>query len=400
MVTAMSPPTERTENRTGVSTKHTVRIFAAALFCVLTSLLVVLVTTSITLRYRAPSTAIKIWPWNGEARGSLAGRLVLNGDFSTARRLAMQAVRQVPGDAISLRALGTAQPPSETADQALPIMRLATRASRRDLLTNLWFIEYFVSKGDVANTIRYYDYSLKSSADSEQLLFPILAPAMASADIAAAVRTKLATRPVWTTSFLQYAFASGAADNQLIGVVLSMSRDPIGLSLDLKQQYAQRLAERGNFAGLERLARGLGRPPIEGTAILGKIGDLPPVDWRLLSAPGLSTFADPKAGFSFVANQNGMLAERILHLTPGAYVLSMTTRFDDGGGDTQLSWSMTCLPESRPLALEAARDSATVSVPAKECQYQKLSLSLTNQRLIDGGEVSGTVTEAHITRLH
>ena len=141
------------------------RYVVAALFCGLASMLVILITVSTTLRYRAPDIAIKVWPWNGEARGVLAGRMLLKGELLGAQQLAKQAVRQVPGDAISLRALGMLQPARETTGKALRIMQLATKASRRDLQTNLWFIEYYVSQGDITSAIRYYDYGLKSSAE-------------------------------------------------------------------------------------------------------------------------------------------------------------------------------------------------------------------------------------------
>lgn len=374
------------------------RHLAAALFVVLAAVLVILLTTSVTLRYRSPAIAIKAWPWNGEARGSLAGRMILNGDLGSARKLAAQAVSEVPGDAVSLRAIGMAQPDAEMKGRAFRIMRLATRASRRDLQTNLWFIEYYVSQGDVTSAIRYYDYSLKSSADAERLLFPILVPAMTSPAIATAVRNKLMARPVWTTSFLQYAFAAGHADDRLIPIVLAMAHDRIGLPIDLKRQYAQRLADRGNLAGLNRLASRLGWPMIEGSAGLDKAGDLPPVDWRLLSGSGLSIFADPNAGFSFVASQNGTLAERILHLASGTYVLRRDTHFEAGGEDTRLVWSMACLPGSDPIAVLPSGKRASFVVP-DGCAYQKMSLSLENERLADGVEISGTVKNMWIDRV-
>ena len=376
------------------------RYVVAALFCGLASMLVILITVSTTLRYRAPDIAIKVWPWNGEARGVLAGRMLLKGELLGAQQLAKQAVRQVPGDAISLRALGMLQPARETTGKALRIMQLATKASRRDLQTNLWFIEYYVSQGDITSAIRYYDYGLKSSAEAESLLFPVLVPAMENLDIAAAVRAKLITRPVWTTSFLQYSFSSGEADDHMIGIALSMAHDRIGLPIDLKRQYVQRLAERGNLQGLSRFVRGLGQPLLEGTSTLSKIGDFPPADWRLLSGPDLSTFSNSNAGFSFIANQNGTLSERILHLKPGFYSLHLGLRLDNEERDTRLLWSIACLPDNRIIPISAAVNQATFVVSKDNCSYQKLSLSIKNERLADGLEVSGSVTDMNVKRIH
>lgn len=375
------------------------RNVAAAVFVALAAAFVALVTATVTLRYRSPATAIALWPWNGEARGALAGQMMLSGNVDAARSLASVAIRQVPGDAASLRVLGMTRPDAETKGRAFRIMQLATQASRRDLQTNLWLIEYYVAQGDVANTIRYYDYSLKSSAEAEQLLFPVLTSAMSNPDIAAAVKAKLKARPVWTTSFLQHAFAAGDSDKNLIPIVLDMAQDRIGLSADLKRQYAQRLAERGNVAGLDRLAKGLGRPLIEGTAALDKTGDLPPADWRLLPAAGMSVFADPTAGFSFVANQNGPLIERLFHLKPGTYALQLVPQFNEGGDNTRLTWSVTCLPESRPIGVMPDGSQTRLVIPPTDCAYQKLSLSLENDRLADGEEISGAIRNMRIDRV-
>lgn len=375
------------------------RVVAAAVFCFVLGALVVLVTASAALRKRAPDLAVAVWPWNAEARGLLAGRRLVEGRNTDASQLARRAVREAPGDAVSLRVLGLSEEIAGAAPRGARLMQLATDASRRDLLTNLWFIEHHVARNDIAGAVRYYDYSLKSSASSEQILFPILVPAMADPVIAQAVRDKLVSRPVWMKSFLQYAFASGAADDQLVKIVVGLAKDKAGLPLDLKAQYVQRLAERGDFANLSYLARGLGRPMIDGPGALDEVGPLPPVDWRLLSGPGLSTFPEAKSGFSFVlAGQNAVVAERLLRLPSGSYAFLLNSDFGSAA-PANIRWVLTCAQDNRSLVTATMVDRVRVEVPPRGCVYQKLSLAIEDDRLVEGAEVAGVLSGMRIDRV-
>jgi len=373
------------------------RLVIAATFCVFFSGLVVAVTVSMALRNRAPETALALWPLNGEARGQLAGRALIAGDVPRSLRLAKGAVRQVPGDAISLRVLGMSEQVAGQTKRGEQIMRLATTASRRDLLTNIWFIEHYVALGNVKDAVRYYDYTLKTSAEAEQLLFPVLTSAMTSPEIASAVKDKLVLRPVWFKSFLQYAFSSGAADEQLVPLVLDLARDPQGISLDLQKQYVQRLAERGNLAGLSVLARGLGHPLVRGAASLGGMGNLAPVDWRLLSGPGLSTYPNDKSGLSFVTvNQNVAIADRLLNLAPGEYGIRQNVGFEADAAGVGVRWTVTCVSNNLALPVSVRSDISQFAVPRSGCEYQKLTLSIVSNDFSEDNELSGSVSDMRL----
>lgn len=375
------------------------RLPPAAAWLLLMAPLTVAATVSTALRFRAPEAAIAIWPWNGEARGALASRKLVAGDIDGARALARRALRENPGFAPALRVAGIAEEARGEPARGARVMDLALKASRRDLLTNLWFVERNVARGDVDGAIRFYDYSLKSSAEAEQLLFPILVPAMANPDIAIAVRKKLSTRPVWTTSFLQYAFSSGAADAQLIPIALALSRDTNGLSLDLKRQYAQRLGERGNFEGLARWSRGLGYRLVDGPGPLDAVGNLPPVDWRLQSGDGLSAYAEPGGGFGFIAStDNTTIAQRVIHLPVGSYAIDFRVDLGAAGTDSRMRWTLACTSDDRPVAVTMSGPVARFDIPAG-CAYQKLSLVLESERLSDGAEIQGSVSRIRLQRL-
>ncbi len=210
---------------------------------------------------------------------------------------------------------------------------------------------------------------------------------------------KLELRPVWTTSFLQYAFSSGAADAQLIPIVLHLAQQGQGLSRDLQRQYAQRLAERGNIAGLELLARGLGHPLIDGPGRLDASGDLPPADWQLSNGPGASVSADA-AGFSFaISGGSAPLANRFVRLSPGNYRLRVAANIAGTTADAQLRWAVTCVPGGSPIEVVTAGLEARFEIPAGRCAYQNLSLILESDRLADGGESVGSITRIQLDRI-
>lgn len=372
------------------------RLTAAALFSLIFSGLVVAVTVSMALRQREPATALLFWPFNGEARASLAGKMVLSGDPAAAS-VAKRAVQEAPGDAVSLRALGMSEEALGNRESAKKLMFLATKASRRDFLTNLWFIEFYAAVDDIDGAVRYYDYALRTSPEAERLLFPVLTPAMKNPQIAQSVAEKLAARPPWFRSFLQYAFSSGAIDTELVPIAIKLARDTHGLPLELQKQYVQRLAERANFVGLSTFSRGLGHPLINGPASLSQIGNLPPVDWHLRADASLSTYPNETGGFSFVSSdRNIILASRILNLVPGTY--SLTYDFDLSPiGSSMIGLSLTCSDNNTNIFATIEGSAGIFSIPP-DCHYQSLFLSLKGDEFTEEQELSGTIANIRLKR--
>lgn len=377
----------------------TIRTVAAVAFFAISAGAVSAVTQSIVLGHRDPAMALRLWPWNAEARGVLAGRQVLASHATQANALARRAVREMPGDAVALRALGLSEAQLGRPKEGARIMALAGAASRRDLATNLWFIEHSVEHRDIPSAIRYYDYALRTEDGAEQLLYPILAPALNDPEIAEAVGERLAQHPIWTDSFLHYAFASGVADRPLIGIVGRLSQAPSALPLRFTQEFTQQLAKRDNLAGLAALGRQTGHPMVEGPGRIPARGSLSAIDWT--SPPGArsSLYPDGEFGLSFTANKNGVLADRVVALKPGSYALRIDARSTSGKPYRGIELMLSCAsngPHFTPAANGAPLD---VRIPERGCDLQRLSIAIDDADLAEGGAAFGTIASVDISRI-
>jgi hypothetical protein len=119
------------------------------------------------------------------------------------------ALRQDPTAVAAVETLGIdAQIRGDTA-AARRLFDYAQVLSRRDLRSELWEIEYSVSRGNVIAALRHYDIALRTLRPAQDLLFPVLSAAIAQPAIRDALVTTLAGRPAWNTAFIDYAASSG-----------------------------------------------------------------------------------------------------------------------------------------------------------------------------------------------
>ncbi len=125
----------------------------------------------------------------------------------------------------------------------------------------------------------------------------------------------------------------------------------------------------------------------------------PPFNWRYGSSGGIAEpAADGRLEVVYYGREDGVFAEQVLMLAPGAYQLSMNLSGDlkDAAG---VAWSLNCLPQNQPvmrLPIQQSRSSAGVrgafSVPAG-CPAQRLQLAA------EAGEFPNTL-EFTVSNLH
>ena len=107
---------------------------------------------------------------------------------------------------------------------------------------------------------------------------------------------------------------------------------------------------------------------------------LPPFGWTLASGP--SGIAEPQGGGRlhafFYGRDDLTLASQLLTLSPGRYNLSMQVS-GASASTKSLSWTISCLPGSNPIASIALDRSgavaAPITVPAGGCPAQRLELA-------------------------
>lgn len=107
---------------------------------------------------------------------------------------------------------------------------------------------------------------------------------------------------------------------------------------------------------------------------------LPPFGWKLASGP--SGIAEPQSGGRLHALYYGrddlVLASQLMTLAPGRYRLSMDVKASSPTTKS-LSWTIRCLPDSKPIeSIQLVRSGAVavpVTIPAGGCAAQRLELA-------------------------
>lgn len=166
-----------------------------------------------------PDRGHALAPWDGRIAALMA--LNMSGvdakadDRERADMLARDALLK---DATAVTAVSTLALNAEVRgdpSSAQRYFRYANGLSRRDLPTQLWMIEDAVARNDVPGALRHYDIALRTSDQTHDILFPILASAMSDETVRKALVQTLAGRPVWAGEFIDYA-ASKAPDPRAV----------------------------------------------------------------------------------------------------------------------------------------------------------------------------------------
>ncbi|MDH4743001.1 hypothetical protein OMP43_03100 [Sphingomonas sp. CBMAI 2297] len=370
-------------------------MFVVVPLALLMALLAGAVSLSCGFSAKAPQLAVRLWPWNSISVSTLGAKAFLRQDYDSAGALSLDALRVEPANVIAIRTRGLAiEGQGKQADQ---LMHLAERLSRRDLFTNLWLIEDASRRGDIPKALYYYDITLRTSSQSPQLLFPILAGAISDPDILRVAYPMFAKRPPWLVPFLEYTASAGTADPALVDIVGRLARMPEALPLQIRRFVVQKLAERGKLDSALALYREWSGAMELSGGELDRSGQWPPFDWSFIDGAGFGASANSGGGLSYYGGSSGgKVAERLLHMTPGAAELVSVTSYVERPAGEGARWMVSCA-SGQPLGAIAlgtvAKDRLRFTVPDTEgCRYQFLTLFLSGMDTADtsySGQVRG-----------
>lgn len=155
-----------------------------------------------------PAAASALAPWDGRltaAHSRVMFTSLSRADSISAGRQATQALLQ---DATAVDALVVLAFQAQLRGEAArsdQYFGLVSAFSRRETGANIWAIEQAVNRGDIAGALYRYDLALRASNDVSQILFPILASALAEPAVRSALVNRLVGRPSWKDRFLEFA---------------------------------------------------------------------------------------------------------------------------------------------------------------------------------------------------
>jgi hypothetical protein len=313
---------------------------------------------------RAPAVTLQWAPWSTAARIALSNAMI--GDVQSAppavtiraRTLAQQALDRSPVQAAAARLIGLGD--LLTADEAgsRKAFAYAERLSRRDLPTELYWIETNVSRGDIPGALHHYDIAMRTSVQSRVTLGNILIAAAAQPGVATELTRLLKTQPRWLPEFYQRLMGQGENPVTLHSIARAMAfdgRDP--RQAPFVAMALQRLVVLGAYAEAQDLYRRSLHTPATTVRNAGfeQPNRLQPFDWTISDDPSHTGVVETRAGWSggnvltVTGAEASDVARQLLLLTPGRYTLRALTA------------NVRAAPETRPLVTIACANGATVA---------------------------------------
>lgn len=281
----------------------------------------------------------------------------------------------------------------------------AQMLSRRDLRTQLWAIEHAVAKGDVPGALQHYDIALRTSRHGPDLLFPVLASAIADANVRVAMAHTLAARPAWGSEFVEYVAGNGPAPQATAQLLTRLQRRGIKVPASAAASVINALVTAGHVddAWSYYAARHPGadrRRSRDGTFI-GEVDNPSAFDWVPDNDTGRTASLQPGDGrgvldFAASPSVGGIAVRQMQLLPPGRYLLKGKTMGIDQPAASRPYWALSCaggrelgrvdLPSS---GQKIGQFVSTFEVPSG-CSVQILSLVLRPSDMVSG--VSGQVS--------
>lgn len=358
-----------------------------------------------------PARAHRMAPGDGKITAALAEhRFTLKpeaGMDSEPARLARLALAQDPTAVEALSVLGLqAQLRGETAEARRHFAH-SLALSRRELRPRIWAIEEAVSRGDIGEALRSYDIALRTSRRAPDLLFPVLASALAEPKVRLPLLEMMRTRPSWEPAFI--GFVGSSAPNPQAAALFFSEGARMGLPVDDSHRsgVVNALVARGSldeawtyYASFRRGAdRRRSRDPN-----FTRASDAPPLfEWIAVNSAGVSASIrpDPPNGmveFAASPTTGGTVLQQMQILPPGSYRLDGRSSGIEQPDRSLPYWVLTC-SDGRELGRVMVPNSTSrggafsglLQVPSG-CPVQTLSLVARPSDEVGG--VSGEIHRA------
>lgn len=295
---------------------------------------IVQVTVAGVFRERDPSLVQRIAPFDALSAALLAYQEATESGTSNlakADALAAKALRRDPTATLAIVARGVIADRRGDHPTARRWFRYADRLSKRDLVTQLWFIEDRVQAGDVPGALARYDLALRATPASSSLLFPIMTQAVSTAEVSRDLNALLRTQPAWGSGFVNYLISTSKDPEAIVRTTAGViNRDPVN-GRDQLAALVARLVSEGRYDLAWRAYRAFGRGR-GSTAIVrdGTFSDTESVsafEWAYPDALSLSPEHGEEGGKSVLyvpinPDRDGEAARQLVKLGDGAWRLS------------------------------------------------------------------------------
>jgi hypothetical protein len=315
----------------------------------------------------------------------LSGKTAISG--TTVASAARTALLSGPLNPVAIRALGIARFVSGDEQTGTRLVELASRFSKRDLVTQAWLFDHYLKQAKPDEAFRALDYAVRTHEEVKAVLFPRLAQvAVRSPEARKAIERHINAKTPWAAEFVSIALAEkgGAA------MVAQLARDIGGLPnsrlfTNLQPEIVRHLLEDGAYQ--EARSYLVFYDPSSGR-IVNQLdfgasnirAGQSAFGWQVGQVPG--TYAefgpDGDGGTHFTIEvsdqQAGALLTKTLVLAPGHYTFSAPAG-KDAPGHAWVEWTVDCVNAATPLARARPGESVDLAV-SQNCPAQHVTLMM------------------------
>ena len=312
-----------------------------------------------TLRANAPLEASSIAPQDAKAlANALGSRFDSNPEFKPSTRDIVDIRSALVGQPLEpklLGILGLAYEASGDPKQAAETMRVAYRASRRDVVSQLYLIESASALGDIQATLRYYNSALSTHSELNAALLPILSSAIAYPEIRTAFRPYLQAGAIWAPAFLTVAAEKGSVtDLQALLLPLPeplLSEEYAPILANVLHRIAVEAARSDTLRFASAVVPGFSLVSFSNLGPDGLTLDrrLGPFAWTFPSNDGIQVQVGKGKSLQITADplRRGTVAVRDFLLEPGSkYKLIQRLDYGSGSGRINARWSAVCITQT------------------------------------------------------
>jgi hypothetical protein len=338
---------------------------------------------------------------------------------SRAARLAHLALRQDATAVEALSVLGLQAQMRQDTEAARRLFTYSQQLSRRELRPRIWAIEEAVSRGDIAGALEQYDIALRTSRTAPDLLFPVLASAVAEPRVRAVLIEKLNEESAWGPFFIHHLAATAPDPQASVRFFLEAEQANFRIPNSERATLVNALTSKGLTSEAWSFYASF-RPGSDQRRSRDPVFSLETetratFDWTVLEGAGLSATIRPSedgglVDFSAAPSNGGPVLQQMQMLRPGAYRLKGLSSGVEQPERSLPYWSLTC-QDGRELGRISLRNSPPASGSGGErgvafngrfnvptnCLMQTLALVIRPSDQITG--VTGQIHRVQLTPL-
>ena len=344
-------------------------------------------------KLRSPQTAEAVWPTPGltfqrlaeNAFGERLGEELAAIEPSyraSDGELARQAFAKEPTAYFALGLLALDASAKGDTDRAREMFEILSEQDKRLSLASVWLLFDYGRAERLGPMLAAADRLFRVNVQARDRIMPGLADATAVEGAVPAIEAELADDPPWAFQYWWALVRKPAAFDNGAALRERVAARGLDVPPGFDRAFLFALAEAGKLERAQQLAANLTDTEPARLISSGPLefdfteeAGLPPFAWDVLSEGEFGGYLDPQLGelgVSAVARSGGIVARRLIDLSPGRYTMTVTSRLTNSS-EPPASVALRCATRTRPqigaVELTERNTTAEFSVPGANCDY-------------------------------